>query len=192
MPSVALQVWSTVRTARLDEIEDAHGRVGGTGAGRRSATRQMNLAYAVWIAAEFQGFCRDLHTESVDALFPHTTPAGFRNTLRLELLWNRRFDRGNANPGNIGADFSRLGPDFWPLVEADDARNAGRKSLLEELNRWRNAIVHQDFDPAILGGSVTLTLSEVRGWRGACNGLTRSFDEVMRSHLLSLIGTSPW
>jgi len=48
----------------LDEIEAAHASVGGTGPGRRYATQQINQAYALLIASQFQGFCHDLHTES--------------------------------------------------------------------------------------------------------------------------------
>jgi hypothetical protein len=60
------------------------------------------------------------------------------------------------------------------------------------LNKWRNAIVHQDFDRAELGGTTILRLQRVRRWRGACHQLAQSFDEVMRHHLQALTGTSPW
>ena len=66
MPSLSLQHWNAVRLPRLDEIERAHSSVGGTGPGRRYATQQINHAYAVLLSSQFQGFCRDLHTESVD------------------------------------------------------------------------------------------------------------------------------
>jgi hypothetical protein len=63
---------------------------------------------------------------------------------------------------------------------------------LEELNTWRNAIAHQDFDPAKLGGTKVLRLSLVRQWRSACNGLAVAFDAVMCHHLSVLSGTMPW
>jgi hypothetical protein len=192
MPSIALQEWVSVRSVRLDEIENAHRSVGGTGPGRRYATQQINHAYAVLLSAQFQAFCRDLHTESVQAVVTGVTTPPFQLALRIELLSNRKLDRGNPNPGNIGADFSRLGLGFWSLVDALDARNPGRKVFLEELNAWRNAIAHQDFNPALLGGSVTLPLAKVRGWRSACNGLTAAFDEVLRQYLSALTGSSPW
>ena len=65
-------------------------------------------------------------------------------------------------------------------------------NLLEELNLWRNAIVHQDFDQSKLGGTTILQLQRVRRWRGACNRLARAFDEVMRRHLQTLTGSTPW
>ncbi len=192
MPSVALQTWTTARALALDEIEHAHRSVGGTGPGRRYATQHLNQAYAVLLAAQFQAFCRDLHTESVDSLVTGVAIPAFQDRLHAELLWNRKLDRGNPNPSNLGADFARLGLGLWSAVEAVDARNAARKAQLEELNVWRNAIAHQDFDPAILGGSVKLPLVKVRGWRSACNGLADSFDEVLRRFILGLTGTSPW
>src|SRR5437588_3715359 len=114
MPSVALLRWSADRNDELDELEAAHTSVGGTGPGRRYATQQINRAYAVLLASQFQGFCRDLHTEAVDLLVLVIPPVGFRVAMREELLGNRQLDRGNAHQGSIGGDFGRLGiPGFW-------------------------------------------------------------------------------
>jgi hypothetical protein len=68
MPSISWQTWSTSRTADLDEIENAHRSVVGTGRDRRVATQQINQAYAVLLSSQFQAFCRDLHTEGAKAL----------------------------------------------------------------------------------------------------------------------------
>src|SRR5437870_4516899 len=145
MPSLAFQVWSTTRAARLDEIEAAHRSIGGAGPGRRYATQQVNQAYAVLLSSQFQGFCRDLHSECVEHLVRLVTPVAFQTALRLLLIQDRKLDRGNPNPRNIDADFGRLGIRFWQDVIAQDQRNRVRRALLEELNTWRNAIAHQDF-----------------------------------------------
>jgi len=42
MPSQSLEFWLKVRSRALDEIEQAHRSVGGTGPGRRYATQQIN------------------------------------------------------------------------------------------------------------------------------------------------------
>ena len=68
MSSVALHHWLTARASALDEIEQAHRSVGGTGRGRRYATQQINQAYAVLLSSQFQGFCRNLHEECADYL----------------------------------------------------------------------------------------------------------------------------
>jgi hypothetical protein len=192
MPSISYHRWRITRIAALDELEDAHRSVGGTGRGRRYATQQINQAYAVLLSSQFQGFCRDLHSECVDHLVRSVTPQAFRTALRQLLTQDRRLDRGNPNPGNIGADFGRLGIQFWPEVRALDNRNQARQALLERLNQWRNAIAHQDFDPADLGGRTTLTLAQVRQWRRACVALAPAFDEAMRTHIQALTGTDPW
>jgi hypothetical protein len=191
MPSVSYRRWRTTRANALDEIARAHAAVGGTGPGRRYATQQVNHAYAVLLASQFQGFCRDLHSECVDHLV-RAIPAPLQPVVRAEFTRGRQLDRGNAQPGSIGADFGRLGVRFWDEVETFSPQNAERRDRLEELNNWRNAIAHQDFDPARLGAATTLRLAQVRRWRNACRGLARAFDEVMRRHVHALTGAAPW
>jgi hypothetical protein len=191
MPSVSWNEWNTTRAAELDEIEAAHAAVGGTGPGRRYATEQINHAYAVLLAAQFQGFCRDLHSECVERVVGVVAPPGLQPMVRLAFLLNRSLERGNATPGTLSSDFNRLDLDFWTRVYADDPRNRPRREALGELNAWRNAIAHQNFDPAVFGGT-TLHLPQVRLWRRACVGLAKSFDRVMYAHLLTITGTPPW
>lgn len=191
MPSHAYRRWATTRARALDEIEQAHAALGGTGPGRRYATQQVNQAYAVLLAAQFQGYCRNLHSESVDALVAGLPPL-LQPIIQTEFTWNRQLARGNAQPGNLGADFGRLGLTFWDAVETWNPRNSARRAALDALNAWRNAIAHQDFDPAKLGGTTILRLAQVRHWRSDCRHLARSFDEVIRQHLQSRLGSSPW
>lgn len=68
MTSASLQHWINERIPALDELESAHRSVGGSGPGRRYATQQINQAYAVLLSSQFQGYCRDLHSECVDYL----------------------------------------------------------------------------------------------------------------------------
>jgi hypothetical protein len=112
MPSVALLTWLTARAASLDEIENAHRSVGGSGPGRRTATQQINQAYAVLLSSQFQGFCRDLHTECAYLLAGRIAPASLQDAIRSDWQVYRKLDRGNPNPGNIGADFNRFGVIF--------------------------------------------------------------------------------
>lgn len=191
MASLSLQTWRSQRLTALDELEIAHKRVGGTGKGRRYATQQINQAYAVLLSSQFQGFCRDLHSECANH-FVQSIPAGLlRTSLRNAVVQSRKLDKGNPNPGNIGDDYNRFGLPFWDEVRSLDLRNQGRQNRLEELNRWRNAIAHQDFNPAVLGTTV-LRIQRVREWRTACHQLAQQFDEVMRAHLLAVNGYSPW
>lgn len=184
--------WRTSRAAALDELEAAHRAVGGIDRGGRYATQQLNHAYAVLLSSQFQGFCRDLHGEVADYLVEAVDPASLHNALRAAFTWNRSLDRGNPTPGAIGTDFDRFRVAFWRRVYAADRRNQKRRERLEALNTWRNAIAHQDFNPAQLAGQATLTLRMVRSWRLACNGLAASFDMVMRAHVKELIERTPW
>lgn len=191
MPSNSLHKWMTVRKIALDEVENAHRSVGGSGPGRRYATQQINQAYAVLLSSQFQGFCRDLHDECADYLIAVINPVSLKTIMRDAFVVHRKLDTGNPNPGNIGADFYRFGLDFWDEVRSQDARNESRQAALEELNRWRNAIAHQHFDPAILG-STNLRIKQVRVWRQACHGLAGSFDIVMRNYIYAVGGIAPW
>ena len=191
MPSHSLTRWNAERVNALDEIENAHAMVGGTERGRRYATQQINYAYAAVLSSHFQGFCRDLHSECVDHIVA-IAPAQLRAFLRVEFIWNRTLGRGNPHPGAIGSDFNRLGVDLWTEVYALDSRNQRRRELLQELNEWRNAIAHQDFDAVAPGGIPTLHLARVRGWRSAVHALARYFDQAMYNYLRGLLGTGPW
>ncbi len=180
----------TTAKKALDEIEEAHAALGGKGPGRRFATLQVNHAYVMLLSSQFQGYCRELHTEAVEFLVANTSPPSVATVLRLVMTQGRRLDQGNPNPGNLGADFSRLGMDFWTQVNKQDVRNKERQTKLEELNSWRNAIAHQDFGK--VGGSPKLRLPAVRSWRSACRALAETFDTAVREHLLGMAGTAPW
>jgi hypothetical protein len=189
MPSISYRRWRTTRRAAPDRVQDAHTTV--HGAGRREATRQINHGYAVLLAAEFQGYCRELHSEAVRH-FVANLPALQRPIVAEALTFNRQLDRGNAQSGSLGSDFGRFGLDWWSEVDAVDPAGPGLRRSLDELNAWRNAIAHNDFDPARLGGTIILRLAAVRGWRRTCNQLTRAFDAVLANHLRTVTGHSPW
>jgi hypothetical protein len=134
MPSLSLGTWFGERANVLNDIENAHRSVRGSGAGARAATQQVNQAYTVLLSAQFQGFCRDLHSEGADHLVRPLADPDHREVLRNNLLFGRKIDRGIPNPGNLGADFNRFGFAFWAAVEAHRTHNPARKAALEQLN----------------------------------------------------------
>jgi hypothetical protein len=192
MPSTSFQTWSNTRLRSLDEIEAAHQSVGGGGPGRKYATQQINQAYAVLLSSQFQAFSRDLHSECAEKLVETVPLPDVRTILRTGFIAARKLDSGNANPGNLGADFSRFVMSFWDDVKKRHAQNKARQDLLEDLNAWRNAIAHQEFSSPRCKGRTTIQLSMIRRWRQACEALSADFDEVMRAHLQSVLGASPW
>src|SRR5258708_7879414 len=127
MPSVSFGHWKTSSLNELDEIERAHQTVGGISRGRRYATLQLNYAYAMLLSSQFQRYCRDLHSEAINHLLSVVRPGSVRPVLREEFTLNRKLDKGNPNPGNIGADFGRLGMTFWQDVQRHSSRNASRR-----------------------------------------------------------------
>src|SRR5712692_7621769 len=131
MPSLSLHEWFAERAGTLDDLENAHRSVRGSGPGARAATQQINQAYALLLSAQFQGFCRDLHSECADHLVVPVTDPDLREMLRDNLLFGRKIDRGNPNPSNLGADFGRLSLAFWPLVDVHRAQNPARRMALE-------------------------------------------------------------
>lgn len=192
MPSRSLRTWQVDASRALDEIEAAHRAVGGSGRGRRYAVQQINQAYVVLLSSHFQRFCRALHTECVEHLIAAPQYAAIRLIVYNSLVDGRKLNWGNANAGNIGSDYARLGLDIWSLVHAASPRAQQRQSKLEQLNLWRNAVAHYDFTKPRLGGRTELTLSEVREWRRACNALALDFDRVARAYLISVTGQAPW
>ena len=190
MPSRALRNWQTRSRKVLDEVEAAHAVVGGGRGARGFARQQINQAYVVLLSSQFQRFCRDLHSDAADFLGAAFAPLA--PVLGAALSQGRRLDSGNANPGNIGADFNRYGLDIWSESVSKSARTVVRREQLEDMNRWRNAIAHQDFRNPRLGGRDTLRLAEVRGWRRACQGLAVDFDAVLRLYLKQIGGVFPW
>jgi hypothetical protein len=150
----------------------------------------INQAYVVLLSSHFQGFCRDLHSECIDRLARSITPTAFQSTLRSELFFARKLDKGNPTPGNIGSDFNRLGVSFWPEMRRLHVLNETRQGRLNELCRWRNAVAHQDFPLTLT--SHPATLSTIRRWRRACNALAHSSDVVMRDYLSQITGDAPW
>lgn len=192
MPSRALQVWQGASARALNEIEKAHRRVGGRKPGRRVATLRLTQGYVLLLSAQFQRFCRDLHSESFAwILNQQTIRPGVDTTLLAVLTSGRALDRGNPSPDNILRDFRAICPTFWNDVMQHNAHNVSRRTKLELLNEWRNAIAHHDFTKPN-ASSERIWLRSVQGWRRACNGLAISFDAVVGASLARLVGKPPW
>ena len=204
MPSRAFLKWSTVGQSALNEIESAHRAVGGSAPGRRYATQQINQALAVMLSSQFQAFCRDLHTEAADHFVAHldsdasASSQAIRDIIHGRLVENRRLDRGNPNPGNLGADFGRFGFIFVEEMKGSSSAPVvvNDLRLLHHLSLWRNAIAHQDFSSRDFTGEflgrATLGLNEVKRWRAACRRLARRMDAVVGEQLSRLFGSPPW
>ncbi len=166
----------------------AHIAVGGSRAGRRWATEELNHALVLRLASEFQGFCRDLHDEALGGLLLAVAPADslMRKVLRFPYRTCRSLDRGNADPACLGNDFGLIGVRLWQeLREKYPMRAEEWRSRLELLNDARNGIAHDDETKLakVREAGWPLTLASVRKWRRALDGLAKAMDDVTRASL---------
>jgi hypothetical protein len=196
MPSSATQYWRNFQLSALDQLEQAHSALEGSGPGRRFRTSQINGAYIVLLASQFQMFCRNLHSEAAAAMASVIAGAQLRDAVIAGMTQGRWLDRGNADPRNIGRDFARLKMAFWVQVDGLDKRNPARRARLQQLNIWRNGFAHQDFDFSVqeqnaISGTKP-TMPYVRIWRRACDNLVNEFDSAVAGHVTTLTGTPPW
>jgi hypothetical protein len=137
--SAAHGEWQGARSRRLDRLLDAHKAAEGAGApGRRWRTEQINWSLALLLAAEFQGYARDLHNEAGNsfAILAAQGNPTLETILKTRMTQNRQLDRGNANPGNLGTDFKILGLDLWGDLKTQWPGLAPKWSVnLAELNQ---------------------------------------------------------
>jgi hypothetical protein len=193
-PSPPLVRWRITGADEINELMEAHRAVGGSGPGRRTATRQINHALIVQLAAQFQRYCRDLHDECAGAMVA-AAPAEYQPALSLALLSGRKLDSQSAQPASLGSDFGRFGFDFWSAVYALGAAYRIRRARLDQVAIWRNAIAHQDFrrparDAATAGSRADLPT--IRSWRTALDQLAGGVDRVMHRELTRITGAEPW
>lgn len=195
MPSRALARWQTEAQAELDELDRAQVR-----ASRRRRelplSRQLCRAYLVSVSAQFQRFCRDLHSEAAQRLADAVEPKAFRGAVLRLLTEGRRLDAGNASAATLGPDFDRLGLAFLAELEARPV-NRRRRLDLDRLNVWRNAIVHQDFAlkpgrEKLVRGTSADSVDDVRRFRQACDALAGEMDRIVRVHVGGVVGGAPW
>jgi hypothetical protein len=195
MSSNAKVEWDSQTQDELDELEWVHKRTSGNRPGRRFRTEQLNRGYLLLLAAHFQRYCRDLHSEASAFLAAHSSPVQFRDDLLELLTRDRSLDRANPRPATLGSDFGRLGLDLWDQAYRESATNQARNSELERLLDWRNSIAHGNPLPPVTGGaapSASTTLRQVKHWRAMCARLVISFDRIVGSHLERMTGQRPW
>jgi hypothetical protein len=197
MASTALTRYRSERRDRLDELLEAHRLVGGPGRGRRWRTQQLNNSLVLRLAAEFQGFARDLHDVASNT-FASWAAAGnsdLETVLQNRLTQGRQLDRGNARPSSLGSDFERLGFELWPALAQRDPRSPARQGSLELLNQARNAIAHDD-EPALAAlraRGAPITLRTFRAWQRDLDGLAHTLDLEVANKLAKLFKRSiPW
>jgi hypothetical protein len=197
MTSVALQTWRTQRLGHIDELLATHRLVRGVWPGRWRRTAAINAALVLRLAAEFQGFARDLHDEACEAFAERAASANpvVKRVAVLRLQEGRDLDRGNAHPGSLGRDFGRFGFDVWQALHQRDRRTHRHNRSLEQLNAARNALAHSDGAKlAVLrANGCHVILNTFRRWHGDLDALAGNLDAEVGAWLGQAFGRqSPW
>jgi hypothetical protein len=191
--STSLNLWQHDAQDVFAELELAHRAVHGRG--QRFLTQQVTYAYVTALAAQFQRYCRAVHTETALAIARGIPNRALADIFERHMMEGRRLDRGNANAANLGADFQRFELRFWEVVLAHRKANRGRREKLEHLNGWRNAIGHGEIDQKRTESALlpdVIHLNVCQEWKRALDGLVTSFDEVLAVHCESLELPRPW
>lgn len=192
MASNALTKWRTDRAVRLDRLEVTH-----TALNARTLTDGLNRALVLQLAAEFQGFARDLHDDAASALVASLAPG---NPLRQYALIvpyerNRRLARGNAGPTSLGEDFTLFGMHLWDeLRRHHPTRGRQWRDRLELLDHIRNGLAHADDQKVakVVAAGWPLTLRSARRWRGTLDRLATAMDRSVFDHLSRRFDVTSW
>jgi hypothetical protein len=190
--SNALAKWQTDRAIRLDRLEITH-----TSVNARTLADGLNRALVLQLAAEFQGFARDLHNDAASALVASLAPgsAPRQETLIVPYERHRRLARGNAGPASLAEDFMLFGMRLWEdLLRRHPTRGRQWRDRLALLNDMRNGLAHADDQKVarVLAAGWPLTLRSARRWRGTLDGLATGMDQAVWEHFSRHFGITAW
>jgi hypothetical protein len=156
------------------------------------------MVLVVRLAAEFQGFARDLHDEAVGFLTTSATSGNqsLANVLQVGISAERALNRNNAGSDTLAKDFGRIGLIFWPaIITQDPILGPGWRSDLGNLIKMRNAIAHDDQAQllSLEQGGLAVGRTLVDWWQRSLDSLTTTMDDVVGSYLGALLGVpQPW
>jgi hypothetical protein len=185
MPSQALARWQGTRLPALLAVE---GQCAATAGTPPLADENLRGLVLLLLSAHFQGFCRDLYTECVQAVIAATAP-GMRLVVQGQCLAHRQLEARNPSLEVLAADFNRFGVDVSAALQLTPA-NQPRVTHLNMLVRWRNYAAHANPLPPSGGG--VLSLAAVGVWRQSCDGLAAEIDQVLYNVLTTAAGAAPW
>lgn len=202
----------------MSELFVAHRRVDPRGRGRRWTTTTLNRAIVLNLAAEFQGFSRDLHDLAIQEIHTACSPPAVAELLRSLASSGRELDKGNAHPGALAKDFQRVSVDLWGELRSttsparrlrapeqsrwDRHRSAASPDStadllnldLDKLNAVRNAIAHSELSmlDRLRREGYPVTLLGCREWQRSLSELAELTDDVVSSVLAGNLGRRPW
>jgi hypothetical protein len=185
MPSTSLLVWRNDRMARLGHVDAQCAASLALVPANPDLVDENLRGYVLLLSAHFQGYCRDIHSESAQVIVSKLRRR-LQNLVQEQFTAHRKLDRGNPNIENLKADFGRFV--FALDFPAADPANSMRLRHLKELNTWRNVSAHHDIPPQ----GPPLDLPTIQAWRGSGDGLATSLDGIMYNRLRRILRRKPW
>lgn len=191
MASGALTEWNGPRRRRIDLIWDFRNK-----APLPWQERQADMLLVTRMAAEFQGFARDLHDEAAGFLAFAATSGnqGVASVLRVGIAAGRELNSRNATSSTLAADFGRIGMIFWQAIRAQDPVSGPVwETDLGNLVKMRNAIAHDDRAQILKleQRGFRLERALTKRWHSSLDLLAASMDDVVASYLGALLGVPP-
>ena len=181
--SQSLQRWQALRLPGLTALD---AQVAACVPGTVLADENLR-GFVMLLSAHFQGFCRDLYTECVQA-FVLNLPLHTQTIVQKSWLTDIRLNKSNPTVETLRFDFARMGFDPQSRLAAN-LRVSLWLTNLGEMNAWRNYAAHHNSSPPSIG---PLTLVGVRTCHTACDGLATALDAELYTYLLVLLGVPPW
>lgn len=173
MPSKAHAALSH-RLKDVDQLMDAHSKVGGDQPGRRYALEALNRASILLLSAHLEGYLEDLMAEAILAVNGHLVADRVISTF------------SNPSIGNIDRLFAFLGLEKPSgKVKWSNAGNEAVKRNINLLVGARNQIAHGATD-------VRVTKVQVMRYRGYVVGFAKAFDRIVHDRVVVLTGNAPW
>ncbi len=191
MPSASFMRWETERVAILEELDQVCKIVGRSRSTTRPSTQRIAEAAVVLLFAQFQAFCRDLHSECADLLVPPDLSNEWKAVVKTSFVLNRKLDSSNPALSNIREDFKRFGLDL--ISEAQRIEPAAFPKLegaFAKLVQYRNAVAHHDYRKIDLN-IIRLDQNFAVQSRLMCSNLARLFDSIAINHIESLTNQRP-
>ncbi len=176
MVSQALQEWHGVRGDTLAALDAQCGVVAAAAPPDAVLEDALIRGYVVLLAAQFQGFCRDLYSECVSAVVA-TVPLAMQTLVQRQCNSRCELAGANARYESIRADFERFNLSLTTAFDTHSPAAAGWVTTLGHMNAWRNTVAHGNPVAPPHGGP--LSLASVRMWRAACDNLAGALEVVV-------------
>lgn len=196
MNSPALAAWRSSRLGRLDRLLAVHPDSTGSGTDPAVA-EEWTHALILRLASEFQGFCRDLHTDASKAVARALAASDeeIRLLILVGLTTDRSLNRSSADPQTLAKDFARFRITLWVALEERHPRSVPLwHEGLRYLHLARNGVVHDDLGKlaSVQAEGWELKLGTVVRWRNLLDEIVTAMDDVVSTAIADLFGNIRW